>query len=236
MGPLLETEQSSPERGRGLIGALGLAIAIWQVVSFLIDLNTPSPTGPNALSAYVAHADILWADELALIVLVGLSVPFFVGVGRILAPRSPTVIGGAVLLVAAGFLVFMVGETIEFVGLWAVTQGPTLGVYAPSATVQASFAYVLGSTMYGFGFFLLGAGLILLAWVSWGSELFPKWLSTLAFVAGIMAILSQVPALTFFLYVAVAILYLIFALVIGYRLIRPGRSAIPEAVPEDSRP
>jgi hypothetical protein len=221
----------SDSRGLSLTGVLGILTGIWIVIVLALDIATPTPSPVNALSSYLGNVDIFWAGLAATAMLGAIGIPFLAGLGRVLTPRSSTVAWGSSLLLIVGILVMVITEAIEVVGLWAVTQGPTTGMFAASATVQASFAYTLGTESFGFGFFFLGAGLVLMAWVSWSSELFPKWLSALILIGGVTGLVAPIMvgplalvSIVFAVITSVALVVMSF--LVGYKLLRPpGASA-----------
>jgi hypothetical protein len=232
------TGAESVARGLSLVGILGVLMGICIVVLLVFDTLTPSVSGSNALSSYNGNVNLYWADLLTTVVLAGVGIPFIAGLGRILSPRSSTLASGASLLVVGGLIGLLVAQTVTTMGLWAVTQGPTTGVYATSATVQASFAYELGNEAIGVGFFLLGAGIILLGWVGWGSALFPKWLSLLSVIGGVSgllapAMLGPLASASLLLSVTTAGVFVILGVTTGLLILRPrtaGAGGTPESV------
>lgn len=188
----------------------------------------------DALSVYLSNVNAFWIDYLCVIAAASVGIPFIAGLGEILSDRSTTIARGAVLLVFAAIFLRLVAGTIEVVGLFAVSQGPTGGAYATSAEVQAAFAFHLGAFGAGVAYVMLGFGLVLVGWVSWGSPLFPWWLSILVLVGGIVGLLS--PAADFLVAVE-ALVLVIFPLAIGIRLLLPGKtSAIPSPSEGSSPP
>jgi hypothetical protein len=192
------TVSGTESRGTNLIGIFGVLTGIWIVISLGVDFATPSPSSSlNALSTYQSNVDLFWASLATTVVVVAVAIAFIAGMLQLLSPRSPTVSRASLFLLVAGAVVVVVGEAIEIVGMWAVTQGPTGGTtYGPIAIAQAAFAYNLGTVVL-FAFPFLGAGLILLAWVSWRSDLFPRWLSVVAAVGGIGGLVALVDPTTF---------------------------------------
>jgi hypothetical protein len=180
------------DRGRLLIGVLGIVFGVLTLALLVVDSMAPSISSASALTSYRSNANIFWAEFIVTIALAAVGIPFFAGLGRILSPRSPTLVNGVVLLVVTGVFALVIFQATMTMGLWAVTQGPTGGVYASSAIVQAAFAYNFASEAIGVAFLLWGVGLLLASWAFWGSEIFPKWLSVLTLLGGLSAILAPV--------------------------------------------
>ena len=185
---------SSPDKGGRIIGIIGILLGVFTIVDlvsfFVLVALTPQPTPENALSSFNTNQDAFAFYALAETLFCTFVIAFAGGFSGVVRKRSPSVSSAAALLVATGILTFAIALDLEVGGFFAISQ-------APATATSATYATYLAAVMVGFTSFLsvlagllIGIGLLLFAWVIWKDEMFPKWLSYVLLIGGVLGVLA----------------------------------------------
>jgi len=109
----------------------------------------------------------------------------------IVRQKSPSVSAAAALLAATGALMVAIGDNLYVGGLFAISAAPSTATYATDATYFAAVMYNFTDNLPLIGALLAGISMLLFAWVIWKGEIFPRWLSYVLLVGGVLGILVQ---------------------------------------------
>jgi hypothetical protein len=77
-------------------------------------------------------------------------------------------------------------------------QAPSTAAYATDATYFAAVVDNFTNNLSELIFLLVGIGLLLFAWVIWKGEIFPKWLSYVLLIGGVLGVLATLPPFPIF--------------------------------------
>jgi hypothetical protein len=189
-----QVPESAGERGGPggvflVLGILGVLTAATTVLGLVGSLLIPYPSNATPIdiqSVYLANVDLFWLVLGGGLAAAAFGIPFFAGITQLVGGRSPALVSGTSLLFATGF-VFVAIDVLFFTGVpYAVSQVPAGSTYSASAAYLGAVAYQLTSDVFNVVMVtFLGLGLVIFAWLSWRSELVPRWLSIVALIGGI---------------------------------------------------
>jgi hypothetical protein len=214
------------DRGKAIIGILGVLAGVLVAASLVAGFLGPSPTPLNTYSTYLSNVNLYWTGFFLTAAAGVLGIPFFAGVGRLLVSRSPSVAPAATLAMVTGILIAVLGSCLSTGAYWAITQVPVGSTYQSNAAFEAAFWNNLSGIFSTFGFALVGVGFILFGWLGWKSEIVPNWLAIVAFIAGVAGLVaggglsnSAIGILGFFGFIIPLISFTLWGIVIGARLL-----------------
>ncbi len=197
----------SSDKGIRIIGIIAILAGVVSILAIIGDSGAPTPTTSSLIAQQLAtfnanqtaYAFSLGADAVGYT----LAIAFAGGLSSIVRRKSPSVATAAALLVTAGALAALIDKSL-FVGpLFAIASAPGTAANAPSAAYLASVVAGLFLDWIFVAFLLIGVGAVLFGWLMWEGEIFPKWLSRVVLVLGI---LYFVPPITYLLPSALSIL------------------------------
>jgi hypothetical protein len=189
----------SGTRITGIIGILLGVFTIVELVSFLVVVATTAlPTPENWLSEFSANQDTFAFFAVGVTLQSTFVIAFAGGFSGIVRKRSPGVSSAAALLVATAVLTNAIGHLLDIGSLFAILQAPSTAAYATDATYFAAVVDNFTNNLSELIFLLVGIGLLLFAWVIWKGEIFPKWLSYVLLIGGVLGVLATLPPFPIF--------------------------------------
>ncbi len=150
----------------------------------------PDHVPAELLPYFNTHRSSYLFAAVTVLVWVAVAIPFVVGLGALLAPKSKTLSRAATLLSAGGIL--LLGFAMfTFVGAFiAIVAAGDLAPTAAEATYQATIWSNLSFFLTDPGLMTLGAGQFLFAWLAWGSGVLPRSVSLVGFIGGLAGLLT----------------------------------------------
>lgn len=187
---------SSADKGIRIIGIIGILAGVFSILAIVGDSGAPTPSTSSLIAQQLAtfnanqtaYAFSWGADAL----LYTSAIAFVGGLSRIVRQKSPSVSAAAALLVVAGLLAALIDKSL-FVGpLFAISSAPRTAANASEATYLATVVAGLFLDWIFVAFLLLGVGLVLFGWLIWEGEIFPRWLSRVVLVLGILYVVPPI--------------------------------------------
>ncbi len=200
----------SSDKGIRIIGIIGVLAGVFVILTIVGDLIIPTPSTPSQqLSTFnanqAAYAFSWGADAVAYT----FGIAFVGGFSRIVRKKSPSVSTAAAMLVVASQLFLIISKSLIVGPLFAISS-------APQTAANASYAMYLATIVSGLeyqwlfvAFLLAGVGLVLFGWLIWEGEIFPRWLSRVLLVTGILVFVPPITDIlpsAFFLLGAISLL------------------------------
>jgi hypothetical protein len=183
------TREPNIDRPR-IFAGFALLSALLSVGLIAVALQPVSPD-PTVLLAQMAshHRGIAIEAVLALLWAV-ISIPFIVGLGQLLRPKSPSLALAAVQLSAGGVL--LLGYSMR------MSTGAELAILAaggPSSGAETlrdvEFWKSLSYTLSDPGLMTWGMGQVLFGWLAWRSSVVPNWLATIGLIGGFAGLFTD---------------------------------------------
>jgi hypothetical protein len=189
----------SSDSGTRIIGIIGILLGVFTIValvsfSFLVATTArPTPENMLELSEFNANQDTYAFFAVGVTLFSTFLIALAGGFSGIVRKRSPSVSSAAALLVATGALTFAIDWDLEVGSLFAISQAPSTATYATDATYFAAVVSNFTSILSEADWLLIGIGLLLFAWAIWNGEIFPKWLSYVLLIGGVLGVLEALP-------------------------------------------
>ena len=207
----------------GIIGILAGAFLILYIIEIILEQGRV-PTPEQQLSVFNANQSTYAFFGAAAALFGTFFIAFAGGFARIVRQKSPSVSYAAAFLVGAGALTEAISNNLYVGSLFAISAAPSTATYATDATYFAAVVFNFTSILEeSIGVLLIGLGSLLFAWAIWKGEIFPKWLSYVLLVGGVLGILASAPPLGFvglIFALGFAVLDAVWAFVAGIVLLR----------------
>lgn len=167
-----------------LLSAL-LSVGLLAVIVQSVSLD------PAALLAHMTdHLRDIIIDAVVALSWAVFSIPFIVGLGELLRPKSPGLALAAVVLSASGVLLLGYGMRMSAGAELAIlaTGGPSFGA---ETLLEVAFWRFLSNTLADPGLMTLGLGQLLFGWLAWRSSVLPNWLAIIGIVGGFAGLFTD---------------------------------------------
>jgi len=162
-----------------LVAALTLALGV------VLYLHPSPPTAAQEWSNYNANqASYTTSAYLALTWSV-FSIPFVVGLGRLLRAKSRSFALAATLLSTVGMLLFGIAYFLPAQALGVLGLVGNLAPSIAEATYQGAFWYYFSVSLLVPALYVWGLGQVLFGWLAWRIRVLPSWLAVLGLISGI---------------------------------------------------
>lgn len=192
----METSSSSDGGGR-ITGFIGILLGVFMLVAvaaFLyIVVSTPKPTPSDLLSQFTSNQNSYYFLAAGISLFAAFAVAFAGGFSSAVREKSPTVSTAAAFLVAAGALTLAISWDVLIGSLYAITQAPATGAFASDGAYFAGVMDNFNGFLNLLTFLLIGIGSLLFSWTIWKGEKFPRWISYVLLLAGVLGFLSALP-------------------------------------------
>lgn len=184
--PLWEPSIDRPQ----IFAGFALLSAVLSVGLLAVALQ-PVSANPAALLAHLArHQRGIVIEAIVELSWAVFSIPFIVGVGELLRPKSPSLALAAVVLSAGGVL--LLGYSMR---MSAGAELAILAVGGPSVGAETlhdvAFWGSLSYTLSDPGLMTLGLGQLLFGWLAWRSNVLPNWLAIIGLVGGFAGLFTD---------------------------------------------
>jgi hypothetical protein len=189
----MKTADFPADKGTRIIGIIGILAGVFTIIFILGAGSAPPATPDQELSTFNAHQNSYAFYGVGTALFAAFFIPFAAGFSRIVRQKSPSVSSAAAFLVAAGVLTQAIANNLLVGSLFAISSAPSTATYATDATYFAAVVSNFTNELFGMVGILAGLGVLLFAWVIWKSEVFPKWLSYVLLVGGVLGILGSAP-------------------------------------------
>ncbi len=180
------------DKGTRIIGIMGVLTGVFVIIVIVGDLSVthPSPITSSQFAQALANFNAnqnLYAFGFAVEALAyTFLIAFAGGFSRIVRQKSPSVSTSAAFLVAAGGLTLLIVASLTVAPLFAISSAPQTAANSSEAAYLASIVAGLEFDWIWVGFLLLGVGTVLFGWLIWEGGTFPRWLSRVVLVIGIL--------------------------------------------------
>jgi hypothetical protein len=189
----MKTVDYPADKGTRITGIIGILAGVFVIIYFIMTVLTLPPATPDQqLSSFNANQTAYALLGVAAALFATSLIAFAGGFSMIVRQKSPSVSSAAAFLAAIGALLVAIGDNLYVGGLFAISAGPSTASYSNDAAYFAAILYNFTDNLPLNGSLLAGIGLLLFAWVIWNGEIFPRWLSYVLLVGGVLGILVQV--------------------------------------------
>lgn len=184
----LSGPQDNLDRSRAFAW-FSLIAGVLTALVLLTSLRTPTQTGEELLRYLSVHSGAVMITAVTILSWAVFSIPFVVGLGRLLRPKSPSLAQAAMLLSAIGIMVLAFGN---FAGIGAVLA--ILAAGTPPSSAEAAYQVAIWRNLTFYltdpGLMSWGLGQLLFGWLAWRSGVMPNWLAVVGIVGGVAGLFT----------------------------------------------
>jgi len=173
-----------------IFAGFALLSAVLSVGLLAVAVQPVSPDPAVLLAHMAGHQRGIAIEAVVALAWAVFSIPFIVGLGQLLRPKSPSLALAAVVLSAGGVLLLGYSMRMSAGAELAILAagGPPVGA---DTLRDVAFWRSLSYTLSDPGLMTWGMGQLLFGWLAWRSSVLPNWLATIGLVGGCAGLLTD---------------------------------------------